>query len=63
MTTQHYCSLFEVIKDEGFAKILQCECGRKYRKFFNEDLSQMHILNEYFIKSLETKKWNKLHTV
>lgn len=56
----HYCRYFEVIKDEECAKILQCpDCGRKYRKFWNEDLSQMHILNEDYINELELKAYNK----
>jgi len=58
---KHYCKTFEVVKDEGFAKILVCDCGREYRKFWNEDLTQMHILNEDYINDLESKKRYEKH--
>ena len=63
MTTKHYCKAFEVVKDEGHAEILKCQCGREYRKFWDEDLTQMHILNEDYIKSLELEAYNKRITI
>ena len=57
---KHYCKLFTIVKDEGFAEILQCECGRKYRKFWNENLTQIHILNEEYIHDKELGYYNEL---
>lgn len=64
MCQKNCCKSFDVIKDESHAKILQCSiCGRVYRKFWNEDLTQMHCLNDDYIKSIELKKHNESITV
>ena len=60
----HYCKSYEVVKDEGHAKILLCPvCGREYRKFWNEDLTQMHVLNEVYIHDKEMIEYNKKLTI
>ncbi len=53
------CKSYEVIKDEGHAKILQCfVCGRTYHKFWHQDLQTMDLLNGGYIREKELAKWN-----
>ena len=59
---KHYCNVFEVVKNEGHTKILKCQCGREYRKFWNEDLQQMHLLNGDYINSVESEERRKRMT-